>query len=105
MARIEVELARALGGDVRVDRLALEAGATVGDALALAVRLGLLERDALAGLAVGVFGHVRSTEHRLEDGDRIELTAALQVDPKVARQRRVAKRRAAQPRDKWNPAR
>lgn len=105
MPRIEVELARAIGDDVRIDRLALDAGATVGDALALAQRLGLVDAGALGGLAMGVFGRACTPSHPLEEGDRIELTAALQVDPKVARQRRVAKRRAALPRDKWNPAR
>lgn len=105
MARIEIELARVVDGDVRLDRLALDVGSTVGDALAAAVRIGILREDELDGLAVGVFGRARPSGHRLQDGDRVELTAALRVDPKVARQRRVAKRRAAQPRDMWNPTR
>jgi len=53
--------------------------------------------------AAAVFGRARGTGHRLAAGDRIELTGPLRVDPKVARERRVAHRRAAEPRSRWRP--
>lgn len=105
MRRIAIELAQARDGDVRIDRLALDEGATLRDAIAAAVAAGLLAPGDAAALNAGVFGRSRPPEHRLADGDRVELTAGLRVDPKLARQRRVAKRRAAQPGNKWSPGR
>ena len=55
---------------------------------------GLFERHQeaarLAGGAgnVGVWGRLRSPEHILREGDRIELYRPLQVDPKDARRLR-----------------
>jgi putative ubiquitin-RnfH superfamily antitoxin RatB of RatAB toxin-antitoxin module len=106
---LHVTLARAAGDEVRCDALDLPAGATVADALAHALRAGLLAADEVqaveAGtLTVAVHGRSRAAGHPLRDGDRIELLGPLTVDPKVARQRRVAHRRAAQARDKWSGA-
>lgn len=100
-----VEFARVVGGVVRLDRLDVPRGATLGQALERAVACGLVDAAELGALEVGIFGLRKLPGHRLHPGDRIELTAALKVDPKVARQRRVAKRRAAQARDKWAPDR
>lgn len=104
-----VVLARASADDVRCDEIELPDGASLGDALALAGRAGLLAADELAAVEAGtlttaVHGHSRAAAHLLKDGDRIELLGPLTVDPKVARQRRVAHRRAAQARDKWSGA-
>jgi len=104
-----VVLARAAGEDVRCDDLDLPDGATLGDALARALRAGLLAADELAAVEAGtlttaIHGRSRAAAHLLRDGDRIELLGPLTVDPKVARQRRVAHRRAAQARDKWSGA-
>ena len=41
-------------------------------------------------LACGVWGRVRTPDHVLQDGDRVELYRALTVDPKVARRERFA---------------
>ena len=106
---LRVMLARAAGDDVRCDALELPAGTTLGDALALALRAGLLGADELraveaGSLATAVHGRSCSAAHLLRDGDRIELLGPLTVDPKVARQRRVEHRRAAQVRDKWSGA-
>jgi putative ubiquitin-RnfH superfamily antitoxin RatB of RatAB toxin-antitoxin module len=102
---LTVELARVAEGEVRLERLEVPAGTTLEGALGIAVERGLLASAELGARAVGVFGLRKPPDYRLHPGDRIELTAALQVDPKVARQRRVAKRRAALPRDKWSPDR
>lgn len=105
MTGIVVEIARARGGDVLVDRIALADGARLADALDAALRAGLVSAAELAVLTAGVYGRMLPPDHPLADGDRVELTAALQADPKLARQNRVARRRAGQPRDKWNPVR
>jgi putative ubiquitin-RnfH superfamily antitoxin RatB of RatAB toxin-antitoxin module len=44
---------------------------------------------------IGIFGKVQSLDTVLGQGDRVELYRPLTVDPKVARQRRVEKIRAA----------
>ncbi len=44
---------------------------------------------------IGIFGKVQPLDTVLSQGDRVELYRPLKVDPKVARQRRVEKIRAA----------
>ncbi len=43
--------------------------------------------DAAAG--IGVWGKVRPANYTLRDGDRVEIYAALKVDPKEQRRRRA----------------
>lgn len=100
-----IEIARVLDGAVRLDRLRIPTGATLGQALEAAVASGLVDTAELGALEVAVFGLRKPPGYPLHPGDRIELVAALKVDPKVARQRRVAKRRATLARDKWAPDR
>ena len=100
---IEVEVARADAGTVRLSRLKIPAAATLEQALALACRAGLLRPEELGELGVAVFGRRRTPQERLHPGDRIELLGPLLADPKEARQRRVAHRRAAGGRDRWHP--
>lgn len=81
-------------GEVQSRWLELPAQATLGEALA-----GIEDRrlrDALTAgrLAAAVFGELRPAGDPLTPGDRIELIEGLRVDPKIARQRRVAVRRA-----------
>jgi putative ubiquitin-RnfH superfamily antitoxin RatB of RatAB toxin-antitoxin module len=83
----------------------LPAGSRVADAFA-ALRAdergaGLLERLARGELQAAIFGERCEPGELLAAGDRIELVAGLSVDPKVARRRRVEKRRALEPRNKW----
>ncbi|UUX93976.1 RnfH family protein [Aquabacterium sp. J223] len=78
-------------GEAVVRTLQLPAGATVGDALQAAGLAGVLGRDAVA---VGVWGRPCASDHRLNDGDRVELYRPLQVDPMEARRARQ-KRQAA----------
>jgi len=102
---VSVALARVVEGAVRLDALTLAEGATIADALAQAVRGGLLESADLADNEVAVFGRRCAPDEVLHDGDRIELLGPLLVDPKEARQRRVAIRRAAAPKNKWRGGR
>lgn len=83
----------------------LPAGSRVADALA-ALRAdergaGLLDRLARGELRAAIFGERCEPGDVLAAGDRIEFVAGLSVDPKVARRRRVEKRRALEPRSKW----
>ena len=90
---IRVSVAWASAGRVRVAPILVAPGTTIERALAIAREAGLaLPRDASA---VAVYGSLRPPGFVLREGDRIEITAALEVDPKLARRRRVAHRRAS----------
>jgi len=83
----------------------LPAGSRVAEAFA-ALRgnergAALLDRLARGELQAAIFGERCEPGDALAAGDRIELVAGLSVDPKVARRRRVEKRRALEPRSKW----
>ena len=100
-ATLRAELAWSDGGAVRRVRIEACAGTTIGQAIEAACRDGLIDARLLADRAVAVFGRRRAPSERLREGDRIELVGALRVDPKLARQRRVAHRRATQGSDRW----
>lgn len=87
---LRIELVYALPERCRRWPLRLPEGATVADALAAAPlhEVGL-DRTGFDG-RVGVFGHVVEPDHRLRDGDRVELYRALLNDPKEVRRRRAA---------------
>jgi putative ubiquitin-RnfH superfamily antitoxin RatB of RatAB toxin-antitoxin module len=75
--------------------LRVAAGSTVLDVLQLS---GLLERYPeidLATQSVGVWGHLRTLDAALRDGDRVEVYRPLQVDPKEARRLRQREQREA----------
>ena len=82
--KIEVVYARPEAAEVRI--VNLPAGGTVKDALAAS---GLV----LQNHAVGVFGKRVPLDHRLADGDRVEIYRPLAIDPKEARRRRAAKKK------------
>lgn len=81
MAKLRVEVVRALPGRLERLVLELEAGATVRSALAAA---GLPPRQ-----AVGIFGRRAAPGDPLADGDRVEVYRPLLTDPKEARRRRA----------------
>jgi hypothetical protein len=67
----------------------LREGATARDAL---LASGLLDDCAEidpAAAIYGVFGRVVPADHRLRDGDRVEIYRTLKVDPRAARRARV----------------
>ena len=68
--------------------VALQAGATVADAVA---QSRIIERYALdaAQLRFAVYGRRAAAEALLADGDRVEITRPLQADPKESRRRRA----------------
>ena len=68
--------------------LVLEDGATVADAL----RLAVLEAGGQV-VGVAVFGVAVASSTLLREGDRVELLRPLQLDPKEARRRRAQRQR------------
>lgn len=105
-AAIEVELVWVDADQAVVRRLVeLPQGSRVADALT-ALHAGegaaaVIERLARGELQPAIYGERCEPGALLHAGDRIELLAGLSVDPKVARRRRVEKRRALDPRSKW----
>jgi uncharacterized protein len=102
--RVEVVLAAA-PHDVRSAAVTLPAGATVADALRAS---RLLEGLSAEALQAGIWGRATSLEAHLRNGDRVELTRALLVDPKEARRLRyrrdgVRKSKAAAVKTRGNP--
>jgi uncharacterized protein len=74
--------------DVRIVPLQLAQGATVADALRVSGLLSGLSAEAAVALHAGIWGRAAAPDARLRDGDRVELTRALRVDPKEARRLR-----------------
>ncbi len=85
MAKLRIEVVRALPERLERVVLELEAGATVRSALAAA---GWPLRQ-----AVGIFGRRVAPDDPLADGDRVEVYRPLRADPKEARRRRALKPR------------
>ena len=71
----------------------LPAGATVGDAVDASGLVGQYGID-ISRLGFAVYGRRAFPETVLAEGDRIDLTRPLEVDPKAAR---IARARAKQP--------
>ena len=80
---MKVEVIRAWPRRHEARMLTLPPFATVADAVAASGLGGA----GVAGHAV--FGERVDATHRLREGDRVELLAALQADPKEARRRRA----------------
>jgi uncharacterized protein len=73
----------------------LPAGATIAEAVE---RSGLVAQYGIDTVQLGfaVYGRRAPAETVLAEGDRVELTRPLEVDPKAARTARVRAKRAAQ---------
>jgi uncharacterized protein len=85
MAKLRIEVVRALPQRHELAALELEAGATVRTALAAA---GWGEVH-----AVGIHGRRATLDTPLADGDRVEVYRPLQAEPQAARRRRALSRR------------
>jgi putative ubiquitin-RnfH superfamily antitoxin RatB of RatAB toxin-antitoxin module len=85
---MKVEVVYALPRNARTVRLDLPAGATLRDALASCGFEVDLEKQSF-----GVFGKRVRLDHRLAEGDRVEIYRPLDIDPKEARRRRARRRR------------
>ena len=90
---LRVEVVFALPERQELVALEVEEGATVGEAIEAS---GIAERfpgQNLFDCPVGVWGQVVDREHRVNDGDRIEIYRPLRVDPQTARRERAARKK------------
>ncbi|GAB4217782.1 MAG: hypothetical protein Fur007_20950 [Rhodoferax sp.] len=76
---------------VRVCSLDVALPASVGQAIAVSGLLAGVDAVQVDALAVSVWGRKCALDQALRSGDRIELTRALRVDPKVARRERFGR--------------
>lgn len=74
--------------DVRHVSLQLRAGSTLGDALRASRLLDGMPAAQADALQPGIWGRAAALDTLLRDGDRVELTRGLLVDPKEARRQR-----------------
>ena len=74
--------------DVRKVLLQVRAGSTVADALRASRLLDGLSPTQADAMQAGIWGRVAALDTPLRDGDRVELTRGLLVDPKEARRQR-----------------
>jgi hypothetical protein len=74
--------------DVRSAAVTLIRGATVAEALRASRLLEGLSAEAADALQAGIWSRAAALGTRLRDGDRVELTRGLLVDPKEARRQR-----------------
>jgi len=94
-ALLAVEVVYALPGRQTVLPVQVAQGASVADALVASGIFAVHPEASGADVPVGIFGRVVTRDHRVEEGDRIELYRPLVADPKASRNARVAKKRSA----------
>ena len=91
--KIDVEVAFALPERQSLTRLSLETPVTVGEAITLS---GIKEKFPEVNFkltAQGIFGHPRSLDYPLQQGDRVEIYRELINDPRIVRRERANTRR------------
>jgi putative ubiquitin-RnfH superfamily antitoxin RatB of RatAB toxin-antitoxin module len=74
--------------DVRQVSLRVREGSTLADALHASRLLDGLSAAQADALKAGIWGRLAPLDTPLRDGDRVELTRGLLVDPKEARRQR-----------------
>jgi len=97
MARAELTVevvCAAAPHDVRQLGLRLPAGSTVADAVRASGLLDGLSAAQADALKPGIWSRPVAPDTPLRDGDRVELTRSLQVDPKEARRQRIRRDRS-----------
>lgn len=90
---VELAYSPSAGGVARF-ALQLPPGSCIRDAITQSGVLSAHPELTLEAVSVGVWGQLRSLEHLLRDGDRVELYRPLKVDPKEARRLRHRSHRA-----------
>ena len=89
MSNIALSIAYATPEGQQELAVAVPAGTTLQQALALLATEIATTLHADQAVATGVWGKVRPPHYLLRDGDRIEIYRALKADPKQARRARV----------------
>lgn len=69
--------------------LRVDAGATVGDAIAASGIASRFPELAVDDMPTGIWGKPVSRQSAVSDGDRIELYRPLEIDPREARRQRA----------------
>jgi putative ubiquitin-RnfH superfamily antitoxin RatB of RatAB toxin-antitoxin module len=85
---MKVEVVYARPQSAATVSLTLPQGATVRDALLASGFQLNLEKQAF-----GIFGKRAALDHRLAEGDRVEIYRPLAIDPKEARRRRAVRKK------------
>jgi putative ubiquitin-RnfH superfamily antitoxin RatB of RatAB toxin-antitoxin module len=83
--QVQVEIVFALPGKQTLLAVTVGEGATVADVIAIS---GLAEKypdESLQLLETGIWGHPAARDHKVREGDRVELYRQLQRDPREAR--------------------
>ena len=93
-ALIAIEVVYALPDRQTLLTVRVSPGANVGEALVASGIFVLHPETAGGEVPVGIFGRVVSRDHRVEEGDRIEIYRPLIADPKASRNARVARKRS-----------
>ena len=83
--RISVEVVAGVRDRQLLLELDIEDGATVAAAVEASKVLKRFPEIASEELQFGVWGRVVPPEHRLKDGDRVEIYRPLAMDPREAR--------------------
>jgi len=91
---MEVEVAYARPDKQRIVTLQVPEGTTMVEAARLSGIAELFPEINLDDIDMGIFGKVekKPAEHRLREGDRVELYRPLKIDPKQARLNRAKKK-------------
>jgi putative ubiquitin-RnfH superfamily antitoxin RatB of RatAB toxin-antitoxin module len=79
---------------VSVSTVEVPAHSDVDAVIALSKVLEGVSPEQAHDLDISIWGRKVELRHRVREGDRIELTRALRVDPKVARRERFARQGA-----------
>ncbi len=91
MPELQVEVAYAMPQQQHVIPVTVPAGSTLLEAIHLSGILARVPEIDLTTAGVGVFGKPQALDHRLRDGDRVEIYRPLRVDPTQARRARAKK--------------
>ncbi|MEE9413275.1 MAG: RnfH family protein [Methylococcales bacterium] len=86
---ITVEVAYATPRQQLIIALEIKDGATVQQVIDQSNLLGTFPEIDLSINKVGIFGHVVNLNQVLQHRDRVEIYRPLQVDPRLARRKRV----------------
>lgn len=90
-AKIVVEVAYALPEKQYLQRVTLEEGATIEQAIQASGLLTLRTDIDLTRNKVGIFSRPAKLQDSVQDGDRVEIYRPLTADPKALRRMRAEK--------------
>lgn len=90
-AKIVVEVVYALPKKQYLQRVTLEEGATIEQAIVASGLLTLRTDIDLARNKVGIFSRPAKLQDNVQDGDRVEIYRPLTADPKALRRMRAEK--------------